>query len=60
MESALLTVPEAAAYLSIGKSRLWEHIRDGVIPAVRIGKSVRIPRSELDAYVRRLVAAAAS
>jgi len=58
METALMTVPEAAAYLAIGKSRVWEMIRRDVVRAVRIGNSTRVPRSELDAYIRRLVAAA--
>jgi len=55
-ESLLLTVEEAAALLRIGRSRMYELITAGTVMSVRIGGSRRIPREEVEAYVRRLVA----
>jgi excisionase family DNA binding protein len=43
-------VPEAAALLSIGLSKLWELIRGGELRVIRFGRAVRVPMSE----VRRL------
>jgi len=43
----LLTVPEAAKVLRVGVSRAYEMAQRGEIPAVRIGRRIRIPREEL-------------
>lgn len=47
----LLRIPEAAARLGIGRSTVYELIQAGALPVVRIGKSVRIPASRLEAWV---------
>jgi excisionase family DNA binding protein len=47
----LLRVEEAAQSLSIGRSTLWELIRDGEIGVVRIGRSVRIPQADLERWI---------
>jgi excisionase family DNA binding protein len=50
--SRLLRIPEAAAELSIGRSRLYELIAAGELQAVKIGeRGVRVPQSELDRFV---------
>lgn len=50
--SRLLRIPDAAAELSIGRSRLYELLAAGDIKAVRIGaRGVRVPQSELDRFV---------
>jgi excisionase family DNA binding protein len=47
-----LTVPETAAELSIPRSRCYELIQQGLLPAVRIGeRSIRINRRELERYL---------
>ena len=51
----LLTPEEAARRLSVGRSHLYLKIASGEIESVRIGRSRRIPRHALDAYVARLV-----
>lgn len=43
----LLTVPEAAKVLRVGVSRAYEMAQRGEIPAVRIGRRIRIPREGL-------------
>lgn len=39
-----LKVPEVAEVLRIARSRAYELVADGEIPAVRIGRSVRVSR----------------
>lgn len=55
-----LRVPEVAEELNIPRSRAYELIANGDLPAVRIGqKSIRINRQELERFLletRRIVA----
>ena len=54
-----LTVPEAANELRIPRTRCYELIQQGSLPAVRIGeRSIRINRQELETFLlknRRVV-----
>jgi excisionase family DNA binding protein len=51
-ESAMLLRPdEAARMLSIGRSKLYELLSTNVLPTVRIGKSVRVPRAALEKWI---------
>lgn len=51
-ERGWLTVPETAAELSIPRSRAYELIQQGSLPAVRIGeRSIRINRAELERFL---------
>lgn len=49
----LIRVAEAAKLLSVSKSTAYQLAAAGVIPTVRIGRAVRVPLSELRAWVRR-------
>ena len=59
-ERTWLTVPEAAHELHIPRTRCYELIQRGELPAVRIGeRSIRINRKELERFLledRRVVA----
>jgi len=47
-----LRVPEAADLLSIPRSRCYELIQRGELPAVRVGeRSIRINRRELERFL---------
>ena len=48
---AVLTVEEAAQVLRIGRGAAYEAVRRGDIPAVRVGRSLRVPRHQLDAML---------
>ncbi len=50
----LLRVEEAAEALAISRTALYVLLRAGEVPAVHIGRSVRIPLGALEAYVARL------
>ena len=51
-ESAWMTTDEAAKYLGLGKSKLYEMARAGEIPRHRVGKAWTFNRGDLDAWVR--------
>jgi excisionase family DNA binding protein len=55
-----LTVPEAAEELRIPRTRCYDLIATGELPAVRIGeRSIRVNRTELERFLletRRVVA----
>ncbi len=50
MTSALLTVPEAAKYLGIGRKKVYELIEWGEIKALKLGRSMQIERDSLDRF----------
>lgn len=54
MDKLLVTPEEAALAVSIGRSRVYELMRAGVIESVRIGASRRIPVRALESFVERL------
>jgi excisionase family DNA binding protein len=51
----LLTPEEAAAMLSVGRTRVYELIANGELAAIRIGRSRRIPVLVLERFVRQLL-----
>ncbi|WP_137391691.1 helix-turn-helix domain-containing protein [Rhodoligotrophos defluvii] len=50
MSRQLLTVEQAAEQLNLHAKTVLRYIRDGRLPATRVGKSYRIPRADLDAF----------
>jgi excisionase family DNA binding protein len=46
-----LKVPEVAEILRIARSRAYELVADEKIPSVRIGRSVRVSRRELEKWI---------
>ena len=53
-DEGLLTMRQAAARLNVPESRAYELARQGKLPAVRIGKYVRISTEALTAYQSKL------
>ena len=47
----LVTIPDAARILAVGRSTLYELINEGRLRPVHIGRSVRIPIDELREFV---------
>jgi len=58
-EKVWLRVPEAAELLGLPRTRTYELIQQGELPAVRIGeRSIRVNRAELERFLlesRRVV-----
>ena len=48
-----LKVPEVAKELRIARSRAYEMVANGTIPAVKIGRSVRVSRRELERWLEQ-------
>ena len=46
-----LKVPEVANMLRIARSRAYELVADEKIPSVRIGRSIRVSRGELEKWL---------
>ena len=49
----LLRVPEAADWLRLGRSTVYELINRGELPVVRVGTAVRIRVADLEAWAER-------
>ena len=48
--SALLTVPEAAKYLGVGRKKIYELVEWGELKAVKLGRSVQVEKNSLDEF----------
>ena len=48
----LMTVAEVAQYLKKGKVYVYNAVREGTIPAIHLGKSVRVHRAALDQWLQ--------
>lgn len=51
----LITVDEAAAMLSIGRTIAWELVRKRKIKSVKIGRTRRVPVIAIQEYIDRLL-----
>ena len=49
----LLTVADAARALAIGRTTMYELIRDGSIPVIHIGRSTRVPVDAVREFARQ-------
>ena len=49
--SGLLTVPEAAALLRIGRNTAYAMIASRQLPHVRLGRTLRVPRAALERWL---------
>lgn len=47
----VLTVEQAAEYLQMHKGTVYRYIREGLLPAVRLGKVYRLLRRDVDAFL---------
>ncbi|MDR5695686.1 MAG: helix-turn-helix domain-containing protein [Armatimonadota bacterium] len=47
----IMTVEQVAAYLQLSKMTVYKFIREGKLPAAKIGKSYRIRRSDVEAFL---------
>lgn len=49
LEPRFVRLPAAARVLAISRASIYRLVKDGKIPHVRFGESVRIPKAWLDA-----------
>lgn len=50
--SPLMTVPELAEYLDVGRNTVYSLLRDGSIKGFRIGSSWKVSREAVDLFIR--------
>jgi excisionase family DNA binding protein len=53
----LVTIPQAAELLAVGRSTVYQLIWDNELEPIRIGRSVRLTIDDLEDYVQRKRAA---
>ena len=58
MDRLLYTVDEVVTLTGLGKSKVYDVIRDGSLSSVKIGASRRIPAEALHQFVADLLAGA--
>jgi excisionase family DNA binding protein len=59
-DKMLYTLTDVAAALSVGRSKVYELVRSGALPSVRIGGSRRVRGEDLATYVDSLERVSAS
>lgn len=52
-ERLAVSVPEAARMLGVGQATLYQYVRAGLIPHVRIGRRIVIPLKALEEWMER-------
>lgn len=52
-EPLLLTVQEAAKLMRVGRDTAYALVSEGRIPAIRLGRQIRIPRAALLAHLEQ-------
>lgn len=50
---AILTLPEAAAYLRLSQRTMWELVRKGAVPSFRLGRQHRFSLTALEQWADR-------
>jgi len=56
VEPLLLTIPQVAAMLGLGRSKVYDLIREEGLPTARFGTAVRVPAEELKRWVKQRIA----
>ena len=51
--SPLMTPPELAAYLGIGRNLAYQLLNDGIIHGFKIGKNWRVSKDAVDLYIAK-------
>jgi excisionase family DNA binding protein len=49
----LLSIPQLCQELGMGKSWIYRRLRNGEIPSIRLGRTIKVRREELEAYLDR-------
>lgn len=58
-DAVLLKAEQVAQMLNLGRSTVFELMASGQLPVVRFGRAVRVPREDLDRWIRDRVQRAA-
>jgi putative molybdopterin biosynthesis protein len=50
----LLTIPQVAVAMSLGRSTVYELVQRGELPVVHVGRAVRVRAEDLQRFVQEL------
>jgi excisionase family DNA binding protein len=50
----LLSIPEVCQELGMGKSWVYKKIKSGEIPSVKLGRTIKVARRDLEEYLEQL------
>jgi excisionase family DNA binding protein len=56
VEPLLLTIPQVAAMLGLGRTKVYDLIDHEGLPTVKLGTARRIPRQALEAWLTKRIA----
>ena len=49
--SDLLSIPEVCQQLGMGKSWVYQRLKSGEIPSIRLGRAIKVSRADLEEYL---------
>jgi excisionase family DNA binding protein len=49
----LLSIPELCQELGMGKSWVYRRLRSGEIPSVKLGRTIKVKREDLEEYLEK-------
>ena len=49
----LISIPELCQELGMGKSWVYRRLRSGEIPSVKLGRSIKVKRADLEEYLEK-------
>ena len=52
-DSDLLTLPEVAEYLRVGKTKAYQLLRKGTLPGRKVGKEWRVSKQRLETWLHQ-------
>ena len=50
----LLSIPEVCQGLGMGKSWVYRRLKNGEIPSIKLGRSIKVKRSDLEGYLESM------
>jgi excisionase family DNA binding protein len=51
-DADLLSIPEVCQGLGMGKSWVYERLKTGEIPSIRLGRLIKVRRADLEEYLK--------
>lgn len=54
LDHEILTVEQAADYLQVHKMTVYRYIREGMLPAAKLGKMYRLFRRDVEAFLHAM------
>ncbi len=56
IDPLFFTIPQVAAMLGLGRSKVYDLIREEGLPTTKFGTAVRVPAEELKAWLKQRIA----